>query len=108
MFEILEKIILAGAGLASLTQEKAEEIVDAMITKGQVKTKDRKAVLGRIIRSTKKFDKEFDKKMKKVSLKITKEYKKQIDALKGKMDKLAKDLHVEKKKGTIRKKQKNN
>jgi len=106
VFEILEKIILAGAGLVSLTKEKAEAIVDAMIAKGQVKAKDRIAVLGKILRSTKRFDKEFDKKMKKVSSEITKEYEKQIAILKGKMAKLAKDLHLKKKRGTIKSKQK--
>jgi len=40
MFEILEKIILAGVGLATMSKEKAEKLVDAMIQKGKIRAKD--------------------------------------------------------------------
>ncbi len=104
MFEILEKIILAGVGLASMTKEKAEELVDTLIKKGQVKAKDRKAVLSRLLKGTKKFDKDLEKKIKQVSLKMVSGSQKQIDMLKKKLAKVAKDLHIEKKKGKIKKK----
>ncbi len=95
MLEVLEKIILAGVGLASMTKEKAEELVDMLIKKGQVKAKDRKAVLGRLLKGTKKFDKELEKKMKQVSVKMLRSSQKQIDTLKKKLAKLAKDLHIQ-------------
>lgn len=104
MFEVLEKIILAGVGLASMTKEKAEELVDTLIKKGQVKAKDRKALLGRLLKGTKKFDKELEKKMKHVSLKMLRGSQKQIDTLKKKLAKVAKDLDIESKKGKIKKK----
>ena len=97
MFEVLEKIILAGVGLASMTKEKAEELVDMLIKKGQVKAKDRNAVLSRLLKATKKFDKELEKKMKQVSAEMLSGSQKQIDTLKKKLAKLTKDLHFEKK-----------
>lgn len=104
MFEILEKIILAGVGLASLTKEKAEELVDALIKKGQVKAGDRKTVLNRLLKGTKKFDKQLEKKMKQVSSKMVSGSQKQIDMLKKKLAKVAKDLHFEKKSSKIKRK----
>ena len=106
MFEVLEKIILAGVGLASMTKEKAEKLVDVLIEKGKIKAKDRKAVLGRLLEGTKKLDKELEKKMKQVSSKMLRGSQKQIGMLKKKLAKLAKDLHVETKKGKIKKRKK--
>ncbi len=97
MLEVLEKIILAGAGLVSMTKEKAEKIVDALIEKGKVKAKDRKTVLNRLLKTAKKLDKELEQKMKQVALKMGTSSQKQIDVLKKKLSKVAKDLHLEKK-----------
>ncbi|MFH1093477.1 MAG: hypothetical protein V1739_04885 [Candidatus Omnitrophota bacterium] len=97
MLDILEKIILASVGLASMTKEKAEELVDVLIKKGQVKAKDRNAALSKLLRGTEKFDKDLEKKMKQVSLKIVDSSEKQIDRIKKKLAKIAKDLHFEKK-----------
>jgi len=44
MFDILRKTYLAGLGLALLTKEKTEELVDELIAKGEVAEKDRKKV----------------------------------------------------------------
>ena len=106
MFETLEKIILAGVGLASMTKEKAEELVDALIKKGQIKAKDRKAILNKLLKNTKKLDRELEKKMKSITSKMVNNSQKQINALKKKLAKVAKDLHLEGKKSTIIKKKK--
>ncbi len=45
MFDFLKKTYLFGLGLASLTREKAEELVDDMIKRGEVAEKDRSKVL---------------------------------------------------------------
>ena len=104
MFEILEKIILAGVGLASMTKEKAEELVDTLIKKGQIKAKDKKAILSKLLANTKKFDKELEKKIKIISSKMVSNSQKQISVLKKKLAKVAKDLHLEKKKSLVTKK----
>ncbi len=104
MLEILEKIILAGVGLVSMTKEKAEELVDTLIKKGQVKARDRNAILSKLLKGTKKFDKDLEKKMKQISSNIMSSSQKQIDIMKNKLAKVANDLHFEKKKGKIKKK----
>ncbi len=106
MFEILEKFVLAGVGFASLTKEKAEKIVDTLIAKGQIKAKDKKAMLSRLLKHTKKLDKDIENKMKQVSLNVVKSSQKQIDALNKKLDKLKKDINITKKNAV--KKRKNN
>ena len=98
MFELLEKIILAGVGLANLTKEKAEKLVDTLIKKGQIKAKDKKAVLNKLLQGTEKLDKELERKMKQVSLSVVRNSQKQIDALNKKLVHLSKALEVEKKK----------
>ena len=103
MFEILEKVILAGVGLMSMTKEKAENLVDALIERGQVKAKDRKTVLNKFIKGSKKFDKDLEKKLKKASSEIMDRSQKQIDALRKKIEKVSKDLHFKGKKGKIKK-----
>ena len=98
MFEILGKIVLAGVGLANVTKEKAEKVVDALIKKGQIQAKDKKAVLNRLLTGTKKMDKELEKKMKQISKGILDRSQKQIDALNVKLAKISKSLETEKKK----------
>lgn len=41
MFDFLKKTYLAGLGLLSLTRERAEELVDELIKRGEVAEKDR-------------------------------------------------------------------
>lgn len=100
MFEILEKIILAGVGLANLTKEKAEALVETLIEKGQIKAKDKKAILNKLLKGTEKIDRDLEKKIREVSFSVVKNSQKQIDALNKKLTKLANDLAVEKKKNS--------
>lgn len=96
MFEILGKIVLAGVGLANVTKEKAEKVVDTLIKKGQIQAKDKKAVLNRLLTGTKKMDKELEKKMKQISEGILDRSQKQIDALNKKLTTISKALGTEK------------
>jgi polyhydroxyalkanoate synthesis regulator phasin len=102
MFEILEKFILAGAGFATLTKEKAEKIVDALIAKGQIKAKDKKAMLNHILKNTHKLDKDIENKMRQVSLDVVKNSQKQIDVLQKKLTQLTKDISSAKQKSAGR------
>lgn len=45
MLEILRKGYLIGIGLASLTREKIEEVVDELVKRGEVAEKDRPRVI---------------------------------------------------------------
>jgi polyhydroxyalkanoate synthesis regulator phasin len=45
MFELLKKTYLAGLGLATLTKERIEEIVDELVKRGEVAEQDRRKVI---------------------------------------------------------------
>ena len=45
MLDILKKTYLAGLGLATLTRDKVEEIVDELVRRGEVAEKDRTHVV---------------------------------------------------------------
>ncbi len=98
MFEILEKLILAGVGFANLTKEKAEKLVDILIKKGQIKAKDKKTILNKLLKGTQQLDKDLENKMKQVSMGVVKNSQKQIDFLNSKLAKLSQKLEVVKKK----------
>jgi len=60
MIDLIKKTYLAGLGLANLTREKAEEIVDDLIKRGEVAEKDRsKAVENMLNRIQEEQDKLF-------------------------------------------------
>lgn len=100
MFELIENIILAGAGMANLTKEKAEKFVDVLIKKGQIQAKDKQAVLSRLLKGTEQLDRELEKKIQQISLDVVKNSQKQIDALSNKLANIAKALEVEKNKNS--------
>jgi polyhydroxyalkanoate synthesis regulator phasin len=45
MFELLKKTYLAGLGLATLTKDRIEEIVDELVKRGEVAEQDRRKVV---------------------------------------------------------------
>jgi polyhydroxyalkanoate synthesis regulator phasin len=45
MFELLKKTYLAGLGLATLTKERIEEIVDELVKRGEIAEQDRRKVV---------------------------------------------------------------
>lgn len=49
MIDLLRRTYLAGLGLASLTGEKIEEIVEDLVKKGEVAEKDRKKLVEELI-----------------------------------------------------------
>ena len=72
--------------------------MELLITKGQIKAKDKKAVLNRLLKGTKKLDQELEKKIKNISLNVVKNSQKQIDNLNKKLVILSEALEREKKK----------
>jgi polyhydroxyalkanoate synthesis regulator phasin len=104
MFEIFEKIILAGVGFATMTKEKAENIVDSLIAKGQIKAKDKKAMVNRLLKHTRKLDKDIEARMKKISLDVVRGSQKQIDSINKKLHALSSQISKPKKKTAKKKK----
>jgi polyhydroxyalkanoate synthesis regulator phasin len=100
MFELIENIILAGVGMANLTKEKAEKLVDILIKKGQIQAKDKQAILSRLLKGTEQLDRELEKKMQQISLGVVKNSQKQIDTLSKKLAQVAQALETERNKNS--------
>jgi polyhydroxyalkanoate synthesis repressor PhaR len=56
---LTKKVLLGGAGLASLTQEKAEQIVNELIKRGEVEEKDKNKFVAQLIDKVEKSSKDF-------------------------------------------------
>lgn len=100
---LLEKVILSGLGLASLTQERAQKLVDELVKEGEMSEKDgalmAKKVMDNFEKSRKEMEKKTDKAVKEVVAKLTANVptKKDIVALEKKIDELNKKIDAGKK-----------
>ena len=54
-----KKVLLGGVGLASLTQERVEQLVNELIKKGEVEEKDKSKMVTQVINKIEKGSKEF-------------------------------------------------
>ncbi len=99
---LLEKIILSGLGLASLTQDKAQKLVEELVKEGEMSEKDGAVLAKKAISNLEKGRKEMEKQTEKIAKdiigKITADIptKKEIVALDKKMDEINKKLDSKK------------
>ncbi|MDD3006962.1 MAG: phasin family protein [Candidatus Pacebacteria bacterium] len=97
---LLEKVILSGLGLASLTQEKAGKLVDELVREGEVSEKEgavlAKKVMDNIEKSRKEMENKVDKTVKEIMTKTNIPSKKDLVALEKKIDELSKKLENKK------------
>lgn len=93
---LLEKVILSGLGLASLTQEKAQKLVDELVKEGEMSEKDgalmAKKVMDNLEKSKKEMESKMNKAMKEMVEKANIPSKKDFNALEKKIDELNKKL----------------
>ena len=54
MSDIIKKILLAGLGVATLTREKAEDIIEDLIKKGELTRKEKQGFLDDLLKATEK------------------------------------------------------
>ena len=98
MEELIERILLAGAGAFTLTKEKAEKIVDDLIKRGEVAKKDQAKFLKELLKRGKntrvEIEKIVEKTMTNVLNKLNIPTKSDIDTLIKKIDKLAKKKQI--------------
>ena len=66
----INNIILAGLGAVSLTRDKAEEIIDQLIKRGEVSRKDRKAAIDDLITRAEEHGRKFADTMKNQAAKL--------------------------------------
>jgi len=94
MSDLIKKTILAGLGALSLTREKAEEITKDLVKRGEVaKTDEAKFVKDLMKRAEKnrgEVEKKIEKIVEKTLIKLNVPTRKELDALKARVDKLSK------------------
>jgi poly(hydroxyalkanoate) granule-associated protein len=94
MSDLIKKTILAGLGALSLTREKAEEITKDLVRRGEVaKTDEAKFVKDLIKRAEKnkgEVEKKIEKIVEKTLIKLNVPTRKELDALRARVDKLSK------------------
>ena len=94
MENMIERMLLAGAGVLALTREKAEEIVDDLVKRGEVAKKDQAKFLKELLKRGKntrvEIEKIVEKSMTNVLNKFNIPTKSDIDALMKKIESLKK------------------
>lgn len=73
MFDLLKKTYLFGLGLASLSKEKADEIVDDLVKRGEVAEKDRSKAVDDILKRVQEEQEKFTKTIREYVKKIVHE-----------------------------------
>jgi polyhydroxyalkanoate synthesis regulator phasin len=61
MFEALDKLMLAGLGAVSMTQERAEKIFDEYVNRGKVEKEARTGFVKEVMDTAEKTRKDFEK-----------------------------------------------
>ena len=93
---LLEKVILSGLGLASLTQEKVQKMVNELVKEGEMSEKDAAIMAKKAMDNLEKGKREMESKMnktvKEMMAKADIPSKKDIAALEKKIDELNKKL----------------
>ena len=102
--DILRKSVLFGLGLFTLSKERAEEIVDELIKKGELAKGERAEAVRNLVDKAEKRSKELKDKVEEQVKKATEKFKSQtkteLQSLNEKIDKLAETVaNLEKKIG---------
>jgi len=94
MERIIERMLLAGLGAFTLTKEKAEEIVEELVKRGEITKKDRAEFMKKLLKRSKdtrvEIEKIVDKGITNVLNELNIATKSDLNALMKKIDELAK------------------
>ena len=96
MIDLIKKGVLLGLGILAMTKEKAEEIVDELIQKGQATNENRHQLIDDLLSKAQKIETDLENRIKN-QVKTTIEKlgiptKNDIDDLKTKIDTLIKKI----------------
>ena len=72
MIDLIKKTMLAGVGLAAMTKDKVEELVEELTEKGELSEREAKELLDDLLKRSKRAKKDLDKKMENVVMKVLK------------------------------------
>ena len=94
MSDLIKKTILAGLGALSLSREKAEKLAKDLVKRGELaKTEEAKFVkdlMKRAEKSRVEIEKKIEKIVEKTLIRLNIPTRKELDALRAKIDKLSK------------------
>ncbi|HOK96176.1 MAG TPA: hypothetical protein PK052_12455 [Anaerohalosphaeraceae bacterium] len=92
MFETLDKLLLAGLGAMSMTKEKAEQIFDEYVKKGQAQKEQRAGFVKEVMEHAEKAKRDLEKiiseQLEKAMSKQPLATKEDIKRLESKLDQL--------------------
>ena len=66
MFDFIKKTMLVSAGLAAMTREKIEEMIDELVKKGELSEKEGKEMVDELVEKTKKYKKDMEGRVEKL------------------------------------------
>ena len=92
VMDTFKKAVLAGLGLIDLTREKAEQIVDDLVKKGEVSKLQKSKFVEKLIEGHEEGTKILKEKMEKAKEKLPVVAKEEIEKLHQKIDKLSEAL----------------
>jgi polyhydroxyalkanoate synthesis regulator phasin len=63
MFDLMKKAMLAGVGLAAMTRDKVEEVVQELTEKGEMTEKEGKELVDELVKKSEKAKKDLEAKI---------------------------------------------
>jgi polyhydroxyalkanoate synthesis regulator phasin len=63
MFDLMKKAMLAGVGLAAMTRDKVEEVVQELTEKGEMTEKEGKELVDELVKKSEKAKKDLEEKI---------------------------------------------
>jgi len=96
MIDLLRKILVAGIGAAVLTREKVEGLVDELVKRGEIASKEGPKLVKELLKESQKAKKELEEKIEEATQKTLKKLRlatrAEIEELKVKLEKLEKKI----------------
>ncbi len=94
MSDLIEKTILAGLGALSLSREKAEKLAKDLVKRGELSRNEEakfvKDLMGQAKKGKIEMERRIEKTVKKFLVKLDVPTRKELNALKARVDKLSK------------------
>jgi poly(hydroxyalkanoate) granule-associated protein len=94
MLDYIRKITLAGAGLAIITTEKIQEMMDDLVKKGEMTEKEAREVINEFIEKSKQARRDLEEKVEKTITAFLNRMniptRKELDEIKERLERLEK------------------
>ena len=92
MIDLLKKTLLAGVGAAALTREKVERLVDELVKKGEIASKEGPKLVKDLLQESQKAKKELEERVEEATQKALKKLRlatrAEVEELKAKLEEL--------------------